>query len=144
MAVSLLFLLNLILGLCLLSDIWHCVSVDHDITDLSELHYVTVHADLPNMHKLILLAHQFIYALYPQNVHPVFFEYSIKNQLIWIIFDLRNPGEISKVMLLLYLGKCRSHASDCWSCIALLKKVDASEIASHLTTQISNNIAGIV
>jgi len=30
--------------------------------------------------------------------------------------------------------------------VALLfsKKVDASEIASHLTTQISNNIAGIV
>ena len=96
---NIMFLLNLILGLCLLSEIWHCycraaenysgptattqsVSWTTIIlngsflltmtTDLSQLHYVTVQADLPDMHIYYLLIISYTQCV-PPNVHLIFF-----------------------------------------------------------------------
>ena len=95
----------------------------------------------------ILLAHHFIYTVCPPQTSILYFlilgQKSADLSYFWHTESWRNfwgwfvPVHHVWKMLPLYLRKCRYHARD-RSCVASLKKVDVSEIASHLTTQISD------
>jgi len=64
-------------------------------TDLSQLHYVTVQADLPDMHIYYLLIISYTQCV-PPNVHLIFFNTRSKISRFEFIFGTQNPGEISE------------------------------------------------